>query len=277
MSVAIVGVGTNLGAREAVILGARDLLDARPEIDVVRTSTIYETEPLGPPQGPYLNAAFRLETSLPPPELLRALLRTERRLGRKRSLDQRWGPRSVDLDLLWDARGAHAGEALVVPHPELENRAFALGPTLDVAPELDESFGDALARIGGRPDPWIRGAIVKTKHEGARIRADVEADSLVEACALCASFPQQQDRPWSTRHVSIKPSPDRFAEVLRELFRTGFSVCCTTISHCSKSQWVAQFHGVNMGIPIEADVRLETTAGVHREARARLSVNRASS
>lgn len=272
MSIAVVGVGTNLGAREAAILGARDLLDARPGIDVVRTSPIYETEPLGPPQGPYLNAAFRLATSLSSTELLQVLLRTERRLGRKRSVDQRWGPRSVDLDLLWDARGSHADEALVVPHPELENRNFALGPVLDVAPELVEAYGEALERIGGRPRPWAREAIVKTKNEGTRIEIDAEADTLAEACASCATFPRSPHRPWSTRHASFEPSPDRFAEVLRELFRTGFSVSRTTVSHCSKSQWVAQFHGVNMGMPIEPDVRLQTTPGAHRKVSARLSI-----
>ena len=273
MAVVVVGIGTNLGAREAAILGARTLLDARSGIEVVRTSPIYETEPLGPPQDRYLNAAFRLETSLAPAELLTTLLRTERRLGRKRSADQRWGPRSVDLDLLWDARGPHTDEALVVPHPGLQSRSFALGPALDVAPELAGRYASTLERIGGPPDPWTRAAIMSTGNEGERVHIEVEADEMAEACALCAFFPGQQHRSWSTRHVSMGPSPDRLADVLRHLLRTGFNVSRATISHCSKSQWVAQFHGVNVGMPIKADVRLETELGVRRNVRARLSID----
>ena len=135
MSTAVVGIGTNLGAREAAVRAARNLLDARRDVDVVGTSALYETEPLGPPQGRYLNAALRLETSLSPNELLSVLLRTERRLGRRRSSAERWGPRSVDLDLLWDERGMQESSTLRVPHPELVHRSFALAPWLDVAPE----------------------------------------------------------------------------------------------------------------------------------------------
>ncbi len=271
MSFVVVGVGSNLGAREAAILGARDLLDARPGIVVVGSSRIYETEPLGPPQGPYLNAAFRLETSRTPRDILRTLLRTERRLGRTRKPDQRWGPRAIDLDLLWDSRGACTDEGLVVPHPELQNRDFALGPLLDVAPELDERFGHRLADLGGRPTAWDRASLRATPRASEEI--EVEADSLAEACALCAAFRRDGDRPWSTRHVTMAPSPDRFAQALRDLLRSGFLVSRTTLSHCSNSQWVAQFHGVNVGMPVEADVRLQTTAGVSRKFRARLAAD----
>ncbi len=268
----VVGVGSNLGAREASIRCARVLLDAREGIDVRQISEIYETEPLGPPQPRYLNAAFRLETTLSPSELLSVLLRTERRLGRHRVPDERWGPRSIDLDLLWDQRGPHESLDLSVPHPELENRGFALAPLLDVAPELSEVFGPSLEQLGGPPRAWARDAVVRGVSSVGGFEVDVEADSLVDACALCVGQMPSRGRPWSTRHVTIEPDAEQFAIALRDLFRTGFSVHQTTISHCSKSQWALELHGVNVGIPIDTDVRLWTTLGAQRETRVQLSV-----
>jgi 2-amino-4-hydroxy-6-hydroxymethyldihydropteridine diphosphokinase len=275
MSAAIVGVGTNLGAREAAIHAARDLLDARRGIAVSMVSAIYETAPLGPPQGDYLNAALRLETSLSPPELLKELLRVERRLGRKRNADERWGPRSLDLDLLWDDRGLHESNTLRVPHPELDKRSFALAPLLDVAPELEGHYGERLKHGGGAPPRWERRSIVERKSSGGRIEVTVEADAVEDACAIGVGRLQPLGRPWSTRHVVLEPSPARFADVLREIFRTGFQASAVTVSHCSQSQWVAQFHGTNSGAPLTHDVRLQTTSGEKRRARVRLSIESA--
>jgi len=268
----IVGVGTNLGAREAAVHAARDLLDAREAIRVIATSALYETPPLGPPQGEYLNAALRLETSLSPDHLLNVLLRTERRLGRMRSADVRWGPRSVDLDLLWDERGPHESSALVVPHRELVNRNFALAPLLDVAPELDPLYGDCLARAGGGPPRWGRAAIVRREVSGGRVEVEVHADSIAEACALSVSTPSPHSRSWSTRHAALEPSPECFADMLRQLLRTGFDVHCASISHCSQSQWIAQFHGVNSGVLNAAEVRLRIASSTERSEMARLSI-----
>jgi len=273
MSVAIVGLGTNLGAREAAVLAARDLLAARPEIDVIETSPIYETQPLGPPQGDYLNAALRLETSLSPEALLEVLLRTERRLGRRRSADQRWGPRSIDLDLLWDERGPHESSALQVPHRELVHRSFALAPLLDVAPELAKVYGEALAQLGEAPPRWERAAIVRRDITDRGIQVDVEADSLADACALCTRAARPLGRPWSTRHVALEPSAEGFAEALRALSRTGFDLQFATLSHCSQSQWIAEFHGTNIGVSNAVDVRFGTTSGARRKVRGRLSID----
>jgi len=270
--VVVVGVGSNLGAREASIRCARALLDAREGIEVQDVSAIYETEPLGPPQPRYLNAAFRLQTTLSPPELLRVLLRTERRLGRHRVPDERWGPRSIDLDLLWDQRGPYESPELCVPHPELENRSFALAPLLDVAPELSDVFGPSLLQLGERPPAWGREATVRAKPSSTGLEVDVEADSLADACALCVGHTASRGRPWSTRHVTITPDAEHFAIALRDLFRAGVAIQRATISHCSKSQWAVELHGVNMGIPVDADVRLRTTLGARREIHARLSL-----
>jgi len=271
VSIVVVGAGSNLGAREASIRCALRLLDAREGIEVRGVSTIYQTEPLGPPQPRYLNAAFRLETTLSPPELLRILLRTERRLGRRRVPDERWGPRSIDLDLLWDQGGRHQTPGLSVPHRELENRGFALAPLLDVAPELDDIYGPPLRRLGGRPPAWGREAIVRAKPSSDGLEVDVEADSLVDACALCVQHLPSSGRPWSTRHVTIEPGAEPFVIALRDLLRIGFSVHGATMSHCSKSQWALQLHGVNTGMAVDSDVRLQTTLGAKRESRAQLS------
>jgi 2-amino-4-hydroxy-6-hydroxymethyldihydropteridine diphosphokinase len=114
-------------------------------------SAIYETVPLGPAQTDYLNAAVRLSTELTPRVLLERLLEIEKKLGRERR--ERWGPRLIDLDLLWiDGIAVHE-PGLVVPHPGLADRAFALAPLLDVAPnacdpETGEAYGERLEHLG---------------------------------------------------------------------------------------------------------------------------------
>jgi 2-amino-4-hydroxy-6-hydroxymethyldihydropteridine diphosphokinase len=271
MRAVVVGVGSNLGAREAAIGAARDLLHARQGIEVSAVSPIYETEPLGPPQPRYLNAALRLETELSPTELLSVLLRTERRLGRRRKADQRWGPRSIDLDLLWDQRGRHESPGLQVPHRELENRDFALAPLLDVAPELVESFGRSFEQLGGPPPLWARDARVVMETSSRGFCVDVEADSLADACALSVGPGTCAGRPWSSVHRSIEPGVEHFSSAVRDLLQKGFSIHRATISHCSKSQWAVEFHGAHMGNPGPTDVRLWTTPGNHRPIHVQLA------
>ena len=271
MRAVVVGVGSNLGAREAAIRAARVLLHARDGIRVTAVSPIYETEPLGPPQPRYLNAALRLETDRSPAELLSALLRTERRLGRRRDADQRWGPRSIDLDLLWDQCGPHESPGLRVPHRELHNRDFALAPLLDVAPELVEVFRRSLERQGGAPPRWGRNARVVVETSPRGFDVDVEADSLADACALSIGHGVRAGRPWSTLHRSIESGVEEFSNAVRDVLQTGFSIHRATMSHCSKSQWVLEFHGACMGNPPPTDVRLWTTPGRHRAIRVQLA------
>lgn len=127
---AIIGLGSNLGDRRALLGRAVEALGALG--DVGRISALYETQPVGPPQPLFLNGAVALETELDPLGLLDGLLGIELELGRVRQ--ERWGPRSIDLDILWTDRGVFEAPRLVVPHPELRRRAFALRPLLDVAP-----------------------------------------------------------------------------------------------------------------------------------------------
>ena len=133
---AFVGIGSNLGDREGNLRQAVELLSAEDGIDVVAVSEIRETDPVGPvEQGPFLNGAVRIETHLAPRELLERLLAVEERLGRVRR--ERWGPRTIDLDLLLYGDDVVHEPGLTVPHPRLHERRFALEPLSDLAPSLE--------------------------------------------------------------------------------------------------------------------------------------------
>ena len=121
--VAYVALGSNLGDRGAYLALARAALAALPRSRLRGVSSIEETAPIGPiAQGPYLNQMAALETDLEPEELLDALHRIERSAGRLR--DTRWGPRTLDLDIVMYERRTVATDRLVIPHPELARRDF---------------------------------------------------------------------------------------------------------------------------------------------------------
>jgi 2-amino-4-hydroxy-6-hydroxymethyldihydropteridine diphosphokinase len=132
---AYVGLGANLGDRRASLERAVALLGEHPDVRVVARSALHETEPWGPvTQPPFLNGVVAIDTSLSPRELLDLLLGVERELGRVRA--ERWGPRTVDLDLLLYGEKTVAEPGLVVPHPRLHERAFALEPLAELDPDL---------------------------------------------------------------------------------------------------------------------------------------------
>ncbi len=134
---AYIGLGANLGPREVTVLRAADLLAADEGIEVLEISQLRETEPVGDvDQPPFLNGAVAVETTLSPRELLDVLLRVERELGRLRD-GERWGPRTIDLDLLLYGDEIVDEEGLRVPHPRLHERRFALEPLVDLEPELE--------------------------------------------------------------------------------------------------------------------------------------------
>jgi 2-amino-4-hydroxy-6-hydroxymethyldihydropteridine diphosphokinase len=127
---AYVALGSNIGDRLATLQRAVELLDAKPAIDVVRSSRVYETEPVGPPQPPYLNAVIEVRTDLEPRDLLKECLAVEGELGRVRT--ERWGPRTVDIDVLtYDDRQIDEPD-LEIPHPRMHERAFVLIPLSDL-------------------------------------------------------------------------------------------------------------------------------------------------
>jgi 2-amino-4-hydroxy-6-hydroxymethyldihydropteridine diphosphokinase len=133
---AYVGLGANLGPREVTLLRAADLLAAADGVEVVAVSQLRETEPVGLVEQPtFLNGAVAIDTSLPPRALLDLLLEIERSLGRVRG--ERWGPRTIDLDLLAYGDQRVDEEGLHVPHPRLHERRFALAPLAELDPALE--------------------------------------------------------------------------------------------------------------------------------------------
>jgi 2-amino-4-hydroxy-6-hydroxymethyldihydropteridine diphosphokinase len=132
---AYIGLGANLGDREAAIREALRLLGERDRVRVVAVSGLKETDPVGVVDQPrFLNGAAQLDTELGPRELLDALLEVERALGRVRA--ERWGPRTIDLDLLVYGDVELEEPGLAVPHPRLHERRFALEPLAELAPGL---------------------------------------------------------------------------------------------------------------------------------------------
>jgi 2-amino-4-hydroxy-6-hydroxymethyldihydropteridine diphosphokinase len=132
-----VGLGSNLGDREATLREALARLGEEEGVSVLAVSSFRETEPVGKVDQPnFVNAAAALETSLEARELLDRLLEVERGLGRDRGAEERWGPRTIDLDLLLFGEETIAEPGLTVPHPRLAERAFVLEPLLELDADL---------------------------------------------------------------------------------------------------------------------------------------------
>lgn len=133
MSIVYLALGTNLGDRLANLRAAVDAL--APHVNVLAESRIYETPPWGYADQPaFLNMAVKAETSLGPESLLKRLKQLEVRLGREASF--RYGPRRIDLDILFYDDLVLESETLTIPHPRLHERAFVLVPLMDLAPNL---------------------------------------------------------------------------------------------------------------------------------------------
>jgi 2-amino-4-hydroxy-6-hydroxymethyldihydropteridine diphosphokinase len=134
---AYVGIGANLGERAETIAAAVELLAAEKGVEVVAVSALRETDPVGYEDQPrFLNAAVLVETELPPRMLLERLLEIEAGLGRIRGVGPRFGPRTIDLDLLLYGDETIDEDALEVPHPRLHERRFVLEPLAELDPSL---------------------------------------------------------------------------------------------------------------------------------------------
>jgi len=147
---AYLALGSNLGDRLEMLQRAVELLHARPGIDVVRSSRVYETDPVGPPQPAYLNAVVEVRTDLEPRELLKQTQEVEDELGRVRA--ERWGPRTIDVDVLtFDERVIDETE-LVVPHPRMHERGFVLVPLGELDPDPTLPGGRKLSTLRLAPE-----------------------------------------------------------------------------------------------------------------------------
>ena len=132
MTKAIVSVGSNLGTRSKNLAFAFDSLANISNTSILKKSSIYETEPIGPEQNDFLNAVVLLETQISPIDLLHALQDIENEAGRTRDL--KWGPRTLDLDIV-DFEGYKSDFTdLVIPHPQAVNRRFVLEPLFEIEP-----------------------------------------------------------------------------------------------------------------------------------------------
>ena len=137
MTVAHIGIGSNLGDSQKIVAAAVDALAGLPHVSALRASALYATPPWGVvDQPPFVNAVVEIDTSATARELLDDLLVIERAAGRVRD-GSRWGPRMLDLDLLLYGDAVLSEPGLDVPHPRIAQRAFVLLPLADVAPDLD--------------------------------------------------------------------------------------------------------------------------------------------
>ncbi len=136
-TMAVIGLGANLGNARASVLDALGVLDLLPKTRLLRSSRLYRTPAWGQTAQPdFINAVALLDTKLEARALLDRLLAIERDFGRMRSANERWGPRTLDLDLLLFGDAVIDEPGLQVPHPHLHERAFVLVPLADIAPEL---------------------------------------------------------------------------------------------------------------------------------------------
>jgi 2-amino-4-hydroxy-6-hydroxymethyldihydropteridine diphosphokinase len=156
MSIVFIALGSNLGDRRIHLRGAMSKMNDLPDTRIIAQSKVYETAPVAAPdsteeQGPYLNAVVQLDTSLTPEDLLAALREIEMRHGRVRR--EKWGQRTLDLDiLLYDDRIIDE-PGLTVPHPRMHERWFVLKPLCDIAadavhPQLNQPMSELLAALG---------------------------------------------------------------------------------------------------------------------------------
>ncbi|HAT1651084.1 TPA: 2-amino-4-hydroxy-6-hydroxymethyldihydropteridine diphosphokinase [Klebsiella oxytoca] len=159
MTLAYIAIGSNLASPLEQVNAAVNALAEIPDSRVINVSSFYRTPPLGPQDQPdYLNAAVALETSLAPEALLDYTQRIELQQGRTRKAE-RWGPRTLDLDIMLFGEQVLNTPRLTVPHYDMKNRGFMLWPLFEIAPELRFPDGlalrDVLATLGAeKPASW---------------------------------------------------------------------------------------------------------------------------
>ena len=230
---AVIGLGSNLGSRAALLRASIDLLSACEGIEVRAVAPVRVTAPVGPPQPAYFNTAVLVHTELAPAALLAACLAVERRLHRTRT--QRWGARTIDLDVLWiDGVTVHTA-TLDVPHPELLARGFALAPLIDLVPDARDprdgtTLATHLARLEIVAPTFVldHGEIANTDSP-ARGIVRIEAFDRADALARCSEtlservVSRRTVQPVETREIEAalesptRPDDERARRWLHEM------------------------------------------------------------
>jgi 2-amino-4-hydroxy-6-hydroxymethyldihydropteridine diphosphokinase len=255
MAEAVLGLGSNLGARRSIFRAASALLGALPGCSVLARSSLYETPPLGPPQPDYLNAALRVRWDGDVEALLQATQAVEQQLGRERG--EHWGARTLDIDVLHWSEGAVQRAHLEVPHRELASRSFALAPLLDVAPELAPMWGPVLHALKGAPPAAVPG------WPSYRYDAGVcTSEWLFDTAELLAIAGELSLRGVGVRARagSVRPfvggslgSPEAALAWLRETIETtlcdGFAVQSLAITGGHEHGWSGLFLGEHGSLP----------------------------
>jgi 2-amino-4-hydroxy-6-hydroxymethyldihydropteridine diphosphokinase len=159
----VIAMGSNLGDRMDYLQGGLDGLFDTPRISFLAVSPVYETAPVGGPEQPdYLNAVVIAETSMPAQAVLERCLSLEDAYGRVR--DERWGPRTLDLDLIIYGDEVSNSPGLTLPHPRAHERAFVLAPWLDADPQAQipgcGPVADLLAALGTAGIARVEGAVL---------------------------------------------------------------------------------------------------------------------
>lgn len=146
MTVAYLGLGSNMGDKEQNIRDALNKLSANPRIKLLKLASLYETSPWGnTDQDWFLNTVVEIDTDLSPQELLKVMSQVEEELGRVR--EQRWGPRTLDLDILLYGEDKVNEPDLQIPHPRLTQRAFVLVPLAELNPNMTLPDGQSLKAL----------------------------------------------------------------------------------------------------------------------------------
>jgi 2-amino-4-hydroxy-6-hydroxymethyldihydropteridine diphosphokinase len=215
-SLAIIGMGSNQGDREATLDEAVAIIKAEPHFHVWTVSKYYETLPVGGPPGqaPFLNAALLTEPSLDPLTMLERLHAIEERLGRVR--DERWGARTLDLDLLVYGQEIRRNPRITLPHPRLPFRRFALVPTVEIAPWMldpltNQTVNELLSNLDRRPSLVAVSAANPDDPVEAALAAEVHA-GLVRALDAEPLRPADDPRSSSAAHPA-DPRDRAFAEI----------------------------------------------------------------
>jgi 2-amino-4-hydroxy-6-hydroxymethyldihydropteridine diphosphokinase len=240
---AVLGLGGNLGARAALLRAAASLLDAQPGLAVLARSLVYETPALGPPQPDYLNAALVVEWPGRPDGLFALMCHVEQLLGRERR--ERWGARTIDLDLLLWSGGAIHTSSLDVPHPGTFQRSFVLAPLGDVLPGLAAELGARLAELcardGQRPPeglPLLDEPVREQTADAVLVRGESAADLLSDVAGAVGEL--------------AGLSPGRARATLPFMLAGPLEACGAALLEQVRGAWAAGFH-VERAVVTRAD------------------------